>query len=376
MSLLCTEIGRGHPFYLEGLIAALRTAGRDDLTARRSNVFDASRGLARAAWRAVRATYLLAGRGGLVAAAYGRARGGLRYDEPSPALALLGRDLRRWAGREGIVVVDHPLLVGALQPRRDVWYVHGEVVVPPEAIVRSAAAILVPWASTAQSFVDGGVARDRLVITGLCVDPLLARRAQAARARRRARLEGTAPLTVAVFSSGAEPMHHVRALSAAAVALTRAGHRVLVFARQGGRLQRAVTARAAGGIGPRLVSFSDRDQLDRRTAAHFDRLDLTIGPPHERTSWALALGLPMLVVGPDVGTFAPLNRAVLTEAGVARALEAVASDPSQLAGRLDALRRDGALTRMLDHGTGPRFDGFRRAAEALVAAAASRTHPG
>ncbi|MEM9459673.1 MAG: hypothetical protein AAGF11_36180 [Myxococcota bacterium] len=366
VSFLCAEIGRGHPFYLDGLIYALREAGRAELIARRSDVFTLSRGRAHAAWQAVRALYHVAARGGLVAATYRRMRDRVRYDEPSRLLDLLGRDLRRWAGREGIVVVDHPLLVGALGDREDVWYMHGELVAPPEAIVHSAAGIFVPDQRTAQIFVGGGVAPERLAVTGPCVDPLLVPMAEAARRRRRKRLRSTAPLTVAVFSSGAEPSAHVQALSAAAAVLARTGHRVVVFARRGGRLERRVSAGAATSLDPVVIPFSGRDELDRQTAAHFEALDLVIGPPHERSSWAFALGLPLLIVGPDVGTFAPLNRERLTTAGVAVALEAMAEDPARLPTALLQLRRSGRLGQMLERGTGPRTDGFRRAAAALV----------
>lgn len=373
MSWLCSEIGRGHPFYLDGLIHAVRAAGRDDLLARRADVFSVSRGLAHAAWHAVRATYQLAGRGGLVAGAYRRARDRVRYDEPSPLLRLLGRDLRRWAGRAGIVVVDHPLLVGALGTRRGVWYMHGEAVAPPESIVGTAARILVPSEKTAEVFVRGGVARPRLTITGVCVEPGLVPTAEVARRRRRARVTGSAPLTVAVFSSGAEPTAHVEALRGAAVALAEAGHLVWVFARRGGRLERAVTERAVASPRPVVIPFEGRPQLDRDTADRFERIDLMIGPPHERSNWALALGLPLLMVGPDVGTFAPLNRAHLVSAGVARALEfrgQAAGVPAQVA----ELRHSGRLARMIDAGTGVGYNGFDRAAAALIEAAGPEPH--
>jgi hypothetical protein len=43
-----------------------------------------------------------------------------------------------------------------------------------------------------------------------------------------------------------------------------------------------------------------------------------VAPAHERTNWALGLGIPMFIVGPCYGPFAPLNERLLLEAGVAR----------------------------------------------------------
>jgi hypothetical protein len=68
ISLLGCEIGRGHPFYMDGLRGALKSAGRDDLIDRDSDVFREARGLSRLAWEGVRHSYRLAGHGGVVSA--------------------------------------------------------------------------------------------------------------------------------------------------------------------------------------------------------------------------------------------------------------------------------------------------------------------
>lgn len=366
ISILGCEIGRGHPFYLDGLLAALEQQSQGALVARRSDVFGVSRGAARLAWQSVRASYRIAGRGAALEALYRRVRGQVDYDGDAPLLRLLGRDLRRWAGGEGLLVVDHPAVVGALGGRPDVWYLHGEHAAPPESIVRRAARVLVPTEETAEAFAAGGVEREHITVTGLCVEAALLPDAEPRARARRGRIAGPGPLTLAFFSSGAEPVRHVAALAAGAAAVA-GSHRTLVFAERGGRLERAAR-RIAARAGAPLVGFRGRAELDRVTAAHFDAFDVVVSPPHERVNWALALGVPFLLVGPDVGAFAPRNRALVLRAGVAAAIGSQA-EAERLADTLARLRADGSLLAMSRRGEGRPRDGFAVAARALAAAA-------
>jgi hypothetical protein len=368
---LGSEVGRGHPFYGDGVRRALAAAGRDDLVGREADVFSVSRGTSRLAWRAVRAAYRIAGRGGGIAAVYHRMRGRVDYDVDSRLLRSLGRDLRRWAGDEGLVVVDHPAVAGALGGRRGVWYVHGEMVAPPESVVRRASGVLVPTDEVAGEFVRGGVPADRVRVTGICVENELVPGAGAAAAARRERLAGGGPLTLAFFSSGAEPPPHVATLAAAAEAGRGAGHDVRLFARRGGRLARAARGLLRGAPdatrAASIVEWESRTELDRLTAERLPAVDVVVSPPHERSNWAVALGIPFLLVGPDIGPFAPLNRRLLLRRGVAVELhspEAAARLPETLA----ELTARGLLVRMAENGIGPPIDGFRVAVRTLIEA--------
>jgi hypothetical protein len=361
-------VGRGHPFYLDGIARALGE-GHPDLALRRAGVFEISRGTSLLAWKAVLAAYRLAGRGGRLAGAYLRARSAMDYDRDSRLLRTLGRDARRWAGEEGILLADHPVLVGALRGRDRLWYQHGELSVPPETAVAAAERILVPTEEAADSFVELGISRERLIVTGLCVEAVLARDAGEQAAARRRRIAGDGPLTLAFFSSGAEPRDHVKALAAGAESLARSRHRALVFAAAAGALEHAVGGGATRiGAGVELFSFSGRDGLDRITEEHFSRFDALVSPAHERSNWAMGLGLPVFLVGPDVGSFPPLNRALLRAAGVAAELGSV-TDAQRLSERLDGLRGSGELLRMSERGGGREIDGFRRAAERVAESA-------
>ena len=360
ISFLGSEIGRGHPFYSDGVLQALEEEAGASVIRRRTDVFEVSRGLSRAAWESVRRSYRMAGRGGPVADAYHRLRGTVDYNRDSLLLRVLGRDLRTWAGTAGVLLVDHPAVVGALGGRPDVWYIHGELVAPPEAVVHRAARIFVPREEVAGEFVRAGMHPEQVLVTGVCIERGIADGAFERAEARRERLRGDGPLTVGVFSSGAEPLAHVRTMADAVRELAASRHHALVFAQDGGRLQDAV----AGTDGVETVVFRNRRQLDDQTARHFSRLDAVISPPHERSNWAVGIGLPFFLVGPDIGPFAPRNRSLLLRSGVAA--EIPSADGAAFPELLDRLREGGLLLRMSEMGNSGSFDGFRRAARLLL----------
>jgi hypothetical protein len=371
LTILYTNIGRGHPFYLDGVRA--RWTERPDAGALRvADVFECSGPVARAGWIAVRELYRRGGSPGIGGMLYRAARGDRPFDGRSVALRVLGRGVReRFGVDDGPLLVAHPILVAILAGRGSLAYQHGEVAVPAQAIVAGASRVYVPTQGAADAFVRGGYSASRVMVTGLCVEPALADVAKAAYEDRRARVRSDAPLVGGFFSSGAEPPHHVEALAVAACSVVQAGGKAIVVAEWGGRLQRrAREVFAAAGVrldGPAasLVSFRTRDELDARTGEIFHALDYVVAPPHERTGWALGLGLPMAIVGPDIGPFAPLNRAALLRAGVAIALQ----DRDAAAGFGAWLRRarGGELEEMIERGFGHApIDGFRVVARDLA----------
>jgi hypothetical protein len=115
IALLTTDIGRGHPFYLDGVRQTLNQRGGPGASASGASVFELASGASSLAWQAVRAAYVAAGRGGAIAEAYARTRRAAVPSDGSPVHALLGAQLRPWAARFERVLVDHPVLVGALR---------------------------------------------------------------------------------------------------------------------------------------------------------------------------------------------------------------------------------------------------------------------
>lgn len=367
-----SEIGRGHPFYLDGVADSLAESEFSDLVCARHGVFDLSRGPARSGWRAVRALYRLGGLGAVGKRFYEAVRGVAtgRAEGRSPSLSrFLGAGwARTLAGKP--VVVDHPLLVATLSPWAVVWYVHGEVVVPPECLRARPFAVFVPLAETAREFHRAFGNETRVYVTGLCVERGLVGRAPSAFEERVRRLSGTGPLTAALFGSGAEPTGHVRLLALAARSLRECGQRVFAFAREGGRFHRALSSgRLVRDV--ELALFRTRKDLENDTVRLLPCVDVLVAPAHERTAWALGLGLPMFVLSPDIGPFAPRNRQFLLARGVAEELRSE-NDARVFGRRLLVLREEGRLARMAEAGRGLPVDGFRVAAEILALVASGR----
>lgn len=381
VDFLYTSIGRGHAFYLDGIRACLP----EDVV---GHVCDAERswhGSSRWFWKAAELAYRWGASGPRVAAFYSRFRGGRKYGDSSNWIQWLRRGLDPdFTRRQSLLVVGHPILAATLNDRPGLIYQHGEVSAPREACVDGDFAVCVPLASTADAMVGAGVSRRRIFVSGLCVEPGLVAQAEKAFEVRRARIESRAPLSGAFFSSGAEPIPHVRQLSAAMMSLVQTGGHAIAFARSGGRLASTVIrlfSRAGvplevrradlvqGAHDPaaaRLCLFDTRQELDAGTALHFPRFDFVMAPSHERTHWALGLGLPMVIVDPPIGSYAPLNHTVLLNAGVAVRLGDVG--PVRDFGRgMHRLRGAGTMSAMAEHGwRRHRIDGFSSIARFLV----------
>jgi len=212
-------IGRGHPGYLESVLAELKATGVT-VPLRRAG------GLG---WRLARAGYALGAQGGLWSSAYNRLRSSSR---PSPLqLALLDAGLRRrLSGCAGTVIVDHPLLAHLLAPVCRTAFLHAEIAAPPVCAVPEAWRTFVPLDFTARQLQTHGVKPEALNITGLVIEPALVPIAESAFSARLARLTSSdARLTVAFFTSGAYPRAHLDAIAVAARSVVAAGHQQDIY---------------------------------------------------------------------------------------------------------------------------------------------------
>ena len=384
INLLYTNIGRGHPFYLDALVEAFVKSGQIRAIKGQSDVFEVSTGLARRGWRTARWLYLKGSSRGMVSRVYDRVRSGSDYNRPSLMLSVMGRDIRkRYMSDPDPLVVAHPILVGILRGKKDLIYQHGEVVTPGEAVALGASKVIVPTEEAGGPFVERGYNKEDVFVSGLCIEPALVRQAGEAFEARIGRIDRRGGLTGAFFSSGAEPREHVEKLVTAAVSAVADGGRVIVFGKKGGRL--AVTAAGRfdnAGVpyyavdsadlipkdfdGAMVVSFENRREENLFTGHLFGRFDYFVAPSHERTNWALGLGLPMFAVGPAVGPFAPLNRDKLVKSGVAEEIVDPAA-AGRFGRRLHELRSTGALDSMARAGRGKAaIDGFERIVNFLV----------
>lgn len=374
IDFLYTNIGRGHPCYLDGIVESLCEKRCGALIGRERDVFQVSRGASRLAWEAVRRLYRSGASNPAVGWWYNRLRRQNDYNRPSLLLDLLGRDIRKafQNGRTPLLVA-HPSLVAALKGRGGLFYQHGELATPGEALVAGAQRVLVPTPEAAGAFVRFGYSANQVMTTGLCIEPPLVAQAAPCFEERLSRLGRRVPLTGAFFSSGAEPRRHVEIILLAIRSVLRRGGRVILFARQGGYLQRraaAVLGQEAAALGQEadlvITAFRDRREENGLTAESFPSFDYLVAPAHERSNWGLGLGLPLFAVGPAVGSFSPINLEILLQGGVAARLdspeaarafgEAVTGESSRK--RLAAMARSG-------WGRHP-IDGFARIADYLI----------
>lgn len=369
LNLLYTNIGRGHPFYLDGIAEAIMRGKDSRVGIVSHDVFELSSGVSALGWRLVRYLYRRASAGGRFGGWYDRFREGTDYNRRTVALRLLGADLaRRFAFDTEPLLVAHPSLVGMLAGRENLIYQHGELVVPREALVAGAATVLVPTDRVAEEFVNSGYSREQILVTGLCIEPALCEQATDAAAARFARIESAFDLTGLFLSSGAEPVHHVTAICESITSIQRTGGRAIIFAKEGGRLETRVLRELAQKKIPfhrfraladlpeelpplMLVVFSSRRQENDLVARLFSHGDYLVAPPHERTNWAVGLGLPMFALMPTIGTFAPLNMELLEASGTAIRLQSP-NRTLTMGETVEGMQKSGQLLKMARAGWG------------------------
>lgn len=383
IDFLYTNIGRGHPFYLDGIAQALIRSGNVGIIHSQSDVMELSAGLSRFAWETAKWLYTAGSSSVVVGGLYRLIRSGNDYNRSSFGLKLLGRDItRRFADSSNPVLVAHPSLVGILKERARVIYQHGELVAPRESLVRGAMMVMVPSDKIADSFQKIGYRTESILVTGLCVEPFLARKADELYVARRERISGGEQLTGGFFSSGAEPTAHLRQLVIAAASEVTEGGKVILFARKGGRL--ASLARqllTSAGLDPvmfddtvslphdlpsaSVILFDNRREEEAFTTQLFERFDYVVAPSHERSNWAMGMGLPMFILTPAIGPFAPLNLRLLIEQGVGVPLDN--SSVSIFGQLLRRARKNDELLAMCEAGYGKHpVNGFQIAANYLT----------
>lgn len=365
INFLYTNIGRGHPFYLDGIVEALNRCGQTEC--KTYDVFEISKDPALSAWRMARWLYKIGSTDSVIGKWYNSMRYKTDLNQDSFALRVMGTDLRKvFLDDETPLLVDHPVLVGILNGKKNLLYQHGELAVPKQALVKGADFVFVPLKESAAAFIECGYKSDQVAATGLCIEPRLVEQSGAAFHNRLIRYQGSAPLTGALFSSGAEPKPHVEKLIEAAIAVAKSGGIVIAVVQKRGKLFRRlsrITAKQAGSI--ELYTFDSREELDRITAEHFERFDYLVAPSHERSNWAVGVGLPMFILEPAIGPFAPLNRQILLDSNVALSVDCRTAEEFPWA--LDYYRKEGKLAQMAHAGwKRHNVNGFQTIAEFLI----------
>jgi len=364
---LCTEIGRGHPSYLDSVVEVLREKGVE-LSC--STVFQESRGVSLLGWRSLAFLYWAGGRGGLARRVYNSLRTGQAVlRERSLLLRLLGRDLTsHLAGLRGILLVAHPFLAHLLSSVCRTWYVHGEIAAPPECAIARAERIFVPLRETRDRLVSSGANPASVVVTGLMIEPGLLERREGAFRERLERIGSGKSLTIGFFTSGAYPSEHMVSILDGARSVVEHDMRAVLFSGTKRGPFQSIRRKVRGWGIPwvedscdrpaespswqvRLVHRSTRHEETARACELVPELDAFVSASHERTNWAVGLGLPMFVLFPLIGTFASQNFEFARGQGVACPLGTVEA-ARNLGKIVKELRKTGQLAEMARRGYG------------------------
>jgi len=353
---VCSEIGRGHPAYLDSVLLALdRLSKNGKNSVQCFAVPELCAGTSGLAWKLARVGYRLGAQGGPATWLYNR----LRSADAKPSglqLTLLGASLRRtFAGYEGICIVDHPLLAQILAPVCRVAYLHCEIAAPGLAAAPEVWRTFVPLESTRQKQLAVGCQPSAVCVTGLVVEPELVDVAESAFQARIARLASDQPLTIGFFSSGAEPRPHSSSILTGTASVTRAGHKAILSWGTGmvkaAKVQLALRRQGVAEEAYRVLLARSRQAATTAVAGVFPDLDVMVCAAHERTNWAVGLGLPMFALLPNIGPFAAGNFAFASEQSTSLPLEGTAG-AAGLGDTIADLRRTGSLVEMARNGWG------------------------
>ncbi|MEA1981880.1 MAG: hypothetical protein U9N54_13060 [candidate division Zixibacteria bacterium] len=338
IDFLYTNIGRGHPFYLDGINEALLRKGKISLIKSQSDVFELSSGISKLIWQLARWLYTNGSSNSTINKIYEKIRKENDYNRPSIMLKIMGHSLKkRYFQYDKPIVVAHPLLAAILCNHTNVIYQHGELVVPNEALVRGADFIIVPTQKVADRFIDFGYDANQLFVSGLCIEPAIVRQANDLFTERHLRIEQNNKLTGAFFSSGAEPKEHLEQLIACINSSINEGGRVIVFVKQNGKFEKNIKKEfnSTGVIyklidsqslipneipNVSLVSFKNRREENIFSAKLFKYFDYFVSPSHERTNWAVGLGLPIFTLSPTIGTYSPLNAKLILDSKIGESI--------------------------------------------------------
>ena len=364
---LYSDIGRGHPSYLDSLVYLLKDQC-PNLVCR--SVFQESKGLSLLSWRFVSWLYRISGKGGLQTRFYNfvrkRSQKGAR---DSLMTRVLGRDLKRaHENFPGICLVDHPILAKSLTDICRVWYVHGEIAVPAECAVRGVEKILVPLDATKERLVVYGAEEEAVLVCGLMIEPALVESADEAFQQRLKRIDSDQPLTIGFFISGAYPKEHMEKIIAGARSVIEKKMRAIIFCGTNRHklgwvknklkdLQAKTVEDTEESSCPdeefdlMLVARKTRQEDTQRAVELIPSLDAFVAASHERTNWAVGLGLPMFALFPLIGTFATQNFEFAQRQRVVYSVKSL-GEARNLGGLLAELRQNSQLLQMAKNGFG------------------------
>ncbi len=377
IQFLYTEIGRGHPFYLDGIIDEINRNEESELTYLKSSVFDHATGLNLKLWQLVRFLYSHSGKDTYISKLYKQLRQNNSYEKDSILIRSLGTKIKKQFHQNSkSLVVAHPLLVSILREHTKVSYQHGELITPKEAVVSGAEKVFVPIESAGQPFLSK-YKEEQIVVTGLCIEPSIRQMAESAFHARMKRYEDESSLTGCFISSGAEPECHVESIVHAVVSHLQNKGKAFVFVKKDGLLEKSIHAvlplldstflkiNSLANLSDKLppltiIQFNNRRDENRFISHFFHDFDFFMSPSHERSNWAVGLGLPMFIADPAIGPFSPLNRQFLLGSKTAMPIKNN-SEAIAFALHLKKMHIENQLKQMACNGWGKYpIDGFKK----------------
>ena len=355
-------------------------------------VFQESKGLSFLSWKLVAGLYLLGGRGGISTRLYNWLRQSqTEISADSAIIKILGRDLKRtYQDFKGICLVEHPLVARILGNVCRTWYIHGEIAAPPECAISGIEKIFVPLEETKDKLISFGADPETIVVTGLMIEPGLVDSAEESFQARLKRIESSQPLTVGFFTSGAYPKEHIKKILWGAKSVIDQKMRAIIFTgtrpkkfewfkKEMKRWRFKVREDKEGeqisvpsgnldedkNANVWLVTRKTRQADTQRAVELLPKIDVFVAASHERTNWAVGLGLPMFVLFPLIGTFASLNFEFAQRQKVTYPLDSL--EKAKTLGKIiSELRENGQLTQMALNGFGlHRINGVCEAASYL-----------
>jgi hypothetical protein len=385
LTVIYTDIGRGHPNYLDSVLRHLRLNHPVEFSGVSVfSVLSVSQGLSLAGWKAVQTAYRVGARGGLLSSLYSKARSRkAAYSGNSALERLLRRDLmRRLSDRETDCLVAHPLLASMLGDHHRVLYLHGEIAAPRESAVPKAERVYVPLPETHERMQSMGVPQDALLQTGLVLEPELCIDRDETARKRIERLQSNQPLTAGFFISGAYPAQHVKMIALAATSCLAAEFDVRLFWGIDPRELRRLL-QLLGDVGHEaifddatakeipdgrliVVTAKTREAETQRSLSYLPLLDVFCAAPHERVNWAVGAGLPMIMITPTIGSFAAENCAFVLQRGCGVEFNQ-RRQFAEFARELQTLRSQSQLSRIAEAGSRiTEIHGAQRIAEDLL----------
>ncbi len=333
-------------------------------------VFKASKGVSLLSWKFLSGLYSISGKGGLATKFYNLIR--RRSPDNSSnsfAMKILGRDIKRkYKNFTGICLVDHPLIAKSLAGVCRVWYLHGEIAAPKECAIPGVEKILVPLEETKEKLLTCGTTREAIQVCGLMIEPGLVDTAEISFNRRLERIKSNQPLTIGFFTSGAYPKEHMEKIILGARSVIEAKMKAIIFCGTNPHKFRWVrnefknsgakiveddeeTYHEIPDFDVLLVTGKTRQEDTQRAVELIPHLDVFAVASHERTNWAVGLGLPMFVLFPLIGTFASQNFEFAQSQKVVYPLDST-EKAKDLGKILSELRQSGQLLDMARNGFG------------------------